>query len=82
MTTRTSIRRRLAVLFGASFLVAGLILVALNYFLVDAEIQDLPQGGRQAFADEFGLEQKITIGPMSGRSNVTFWLEKREIEAS
>lgn len=33
-------------------------------------------------ADEFGLEQKITIGPMSGRSNVTFWLEKREIEAS
>lgn len=33
-------------------------------------------------ADEFGLEQKITIGPMSGRSNVTFWLEKREIEIS
>ncbi len=56
MTTRTSIRRRLAILFGASFLVAGLILVALNYFLVDAEIRDLPQGGRQAFADEFGLD--------------------------
>ena len=33
-------------------------------------------------ADEFGLEQKITIGPMSGRSNVTYWLERREIEAS
>ncbi len=33
-------------------------------------------------ADEFGLEQRITIGPMSGRSNVTFWLEKRGIEAS
>ncbi|HBP22586.1 MAG TPA: 2-isopropylmalate synthase [Planctomycetes bacterium] len=33
-------------------------------------------------ADEFGLEQKITIGPMSGRSNVTYWLEKREIEVS
>ena len=31
-------------------------------------------------ADVFGLEQKITIGPMSGRSNVTFWLEKRGIE--
>ena len=56
MTTRTSIRRRLAVLFGASFLVAGLTLVALNYFLVDAEIRDLPQGGREAFADEFGLD--------------------------
>ncbi|MGE0711987.1 MAG: LeuA family protein [Planctomycetota bacterium] len=31
-------------------------------------------------ADEFGLEQKITVGPMSGRSNVTFWLEKRGVE--
>jgi 2-isopropylmalate synthase len=31
-------------------------------------------------ADQFGLEQKITIGPMSGRSNVTFWLERRGIE--
>lgn len=56
MTTRTSIRRRLAILFGASFLIAGLTLVALNYFLVDAQIRDLPQGGRQAFADEFGLD--------------------------
>jgi len=33
-------------------------------------------------ADVFGLEQRITIGPMSGRSNVTFWLERRGIEAS
>jgi len=24
-----------------------------------------------------GREQEIEIGPMSGRSNVTFWLEKR-----
>jgi 2-isopropylmalate synthase len=31
-------------------------------------------------ADVFGLEQRITIGPMSGRSNVTFWLEKRGYE--
>ena len=31
-------------------------------------------------ADVFGLSQKITIGPMSGRSNVTFWLEQRGIE--
>lgn len=27
-------------------------------------------------ADEFGLEQVISIGPMSGRSNVIFWLER------
>jgi 2-isopropylmalate synthase len=27
----------------------------------------------------FGLEQVIEIGPMSGRSNVIFWLEKRGI---
>ena len=33
-------------------------------------------------ADVFGLEQVITIGPMSGRSNVVFWLEKRGMEPS
>ena len=27
----------------------------------------------------FGLDQKIDIGPMSGKSNVIFWLEKRKI---
>ena len=27
-----------------------------------------------------GLEQKIEIGPMSGESNVVFWLEQRGIE--
>ena len=27
----------------------------------------------------FGLEQKIEIGPMSGKSNVIFWLEQRGI---
>jgi 2-isopropylmalate synthase len=26
-------------------------------------------------ADEFGLSQKILVGPMSGKSNVVFWLE-------
>ena len=31
-------------------------------------------------ADAFGLEQRITIGPMSGRCNVTYWLEHRGIE--
>jgi 2-isopropylmalate synthase len=30
----------------------------------------------------FGLEQIIEIGPMSGRSNVTYWLEKRGIPAT
>jgi 2-isopropylmalate synthase len=30
----------------------------------------------------FGLEQIIDIGPMSGRSNVVFWLEQRGIQAT
>ena len=30
----------------------------------------------------FGLEQVIDIGPMSGKSNVQFWLERRGIPAS
>ncbi|MCL6565301.1 MAG: LeuA family protein [Acidobacteriia bacterium] len=30
----------------------------------------------------FGLEQVIEIGPLSGRSNVIYWLEKRGIPAS
>jgi isopropylmalate/homocitrate/citramalate synthase len=30
----------------------------------------------------FGLEQVIEIGPMSGRSNVLYWLEKRGLPAS
>lgn len=29
----------------------------------------------------FGLEQVIEIGPMSGKSNVLFWLEKHKIAA-
>ncbi len=28
----------------------------------------------------FGLDQKIEIGPMSGKSNVVFWLERRGIK--
>jgi len=31
-------------------------------------------------AGEFGFKQKIRIGPMSGRSNVSYWLEERAIE--
>ncbi len=30
-------------------------------------------------ASDFGRKQKIRIGPMSGKSNVIFWLEKRGI---
>ncbi|HET6670559.1 MAG TPA: hypothetical protein VFH15_10030, partial [Pyrinomonadaceae bacterium] len=33
-------------------------------------------------AGQFGLEQVIEIGPMSGKSNVIYWLEKRGIEPS
>src|SRR6266702_3349923 len=31
-------------------------------------------------AELFGCEQVIEIGPMSGESNVVFWLEQRGIE--
>ncbi len=31
-------------------------------------------------ANELGREQKIRIGPMSGKSNVRYWLESRDIE--
>ena len=30
----------------------------------------------------FGLEQIIDIGPMSGKSNVLFWLERRGVPAT
>jgi 2-isopropylmalate synthase len=33
-------------------------------------------------AQFFGLEQIIDIGPMSGKSNVLYWLEKHNIPAS
>lgn len=33
-------------------------------------------------AHEFGLEQIIDIGPMSGKSNVVFWLQRRGVEAT
>jgi len=32
-------------------------------------------------ADDFGLRQRIVVGPMSGRSNVIYWLESRGFEA-
>jgi len=33
-------------------------------------------------AQLFGLDQSIEIGPLSGRSNVVYWLEKRGISAT
>jgi 2-isopropylmalate synthase len=33
-------------------------------------------------AGEFGLRQRIRVGPMSGRSNVVYWLEERGLEPS
>jgi 2-isopropylmalate synthase len=33
-------------------------------------------------ADELGLEQVIEVGPMSGKSNVRYWLESRRIDAT
>ena len=31
-------------------------------------------------ASDFGLRQRVRIGPMSGRSNVIFWMNENEIE--
>jgi 2-isopropylmalate synthase len=33
-------------------------------------------------AGQFGLKQVIEVGPMSGKSNVIFWLETRGVEAT
>lgn len=42
-------------------------------WLADAVYSGVP-------AKRFGLEQLIEIGPMSGKSNVIFWLERKGIE--
>ncbi|HTU34744.1 MAG TPA: hypothetical protein VMF66_13160 [Candidatus Acidoferrum sp.] len=46
----------------------------------DAELANAIYSGVPA--DLFGLEQVIEIGPLSGKSNVIFWLERRGIPAS
>ena len=33
-------------------------------------------------AGDFGQRQKIRVGPMSGRSNILYWLGARDIEAT
>ncbi len=45
-----------------------------------AELADLIYSGVPAGL--FGLKQVIEVGPMSGKSNVIFWLESRGVEAS
>ena len=49
-----------------------------SYRKGDEELADLVYSGVPAHL--FGLKQKIEIGPMSGKSNVIFWLETRGLE--
>lgn len=49
-----------------------------SYRKGDQRLADIVYSGVPAA--EFGLEQVIEIGPMSGKSNVIYWLEKRGIE--
>lgn len=49
-----------------------------SYRKGDPHLADLVYSGVPAGA--FGLEQVIEIGPMSGKSNVIYWLEKRGFE--
>ena len=46
-----------------------------NAWLADRVYSGVP-------ASDFGREQKIAVGPMSGRSNVVFWLEKHGHEVT
>ncbi len=54
--------------------------IAKAYKKGDLKLADAVYSGVPAHL--FGLEQIIEIGPLSGRSNVVFWLEKRCIPAS
>src|SRR5437762_6944652 len=51
-----------------------------SYRKGDQELADLIYSGVPA--GQFGLKQVIEVGPMSGKSNVIFWLENRGCEAS
>lgn len=46
----------------------------------DARLADIVYSGVPASL--FGLDQVIEVGPLSGKSNVIFWLERRGIPAS
>jgi 2-isopropylmalate synthase len=49
-----------------------------SYRKGDSRLADMVYSGVPAHL--FGLKQKIEIGPMSGKSNVIFWLESRGLE--
>jgi isopropylmalate/homocitrate/citramalate synthase len=51
-----------------------------SYRKGDTELADLIYSGVPAGL--FGLRQVIEVGPMSGKSNVVYWLESRGLEAS
>lgn len=51
-----------------------------SYKKGDHHLADLVYSGVPA--GEFGLEQIIEVGPMSGKSNVIYWLEKRGLAAT
>jgi 2-isopropylmalate synthase len=51
-----------------------------SYRKGDRELADLVYSGVPA--GQFGLEQVVEVGPMSGKSNVVYWLEKRGLDAS
>jgi len=51
-----------------------------SYRKGDTELADLIYSGVPA--GQFGLKQVIEVGPMSGKSNVIFWLENRGLEAN
>jgi 2-isopropylmalate synthase len=49
-----------------------------SYRKGDSRLADIVYSGVPA--GQFGLEQIIEIGPMSGKSNVIYWLERRGLE--
>ena len=51
-----------------------------SYKKGDQHLADIVYSGVPAGL--FGLEQVVEVGPMSGKSNVIYWLEKRGIEPS
>jgi 2-isopropylmalate synthase len=51
-----------------------------SYRKGDTELADLIYSGVPA--GQFGLKQVIEVGPMSGKSNVIYWLESRGLEAT
>jgi 2-isopropylmalate synthase len=51
-----------------------------SYRKGDHALADLIYSGVPA--GMFGMQQVIEVGPMSGKSNVVYWLETRGLEAS